>query len=134
MALEGSVVLFDGVCNLCTGVVQWIIRHDPQARIRFASLQSPIGAETMRTYGFDPAVLDTFVFVSGGRAYDRSTAALRMVGELGAPWKYARVLLVIPRPLRDFVYRVVAKNRYRWFGQQTECWIPTPALRLRFLD
>ena len=134
MSADGPVVLFDGVCTLCTGVVRWIIRHDPNARIRFASLQSDVGTKLMGEYGYDPAALDTFVFIDDGKAFDRSTAALRMSGALDAPWNYAHVLLAVPRPVRDLVYRIVAKNRYRWFGQKAECFIPTPALRARFLD
>jgi predicted DCC family thiol-disulfide oxidoreductase YuxK len=129
----GAVVLFDGVCNLCNGSVQFIVRHDPEGRFRFASLQSEAGQALLRRHGMDPAELSSVVLVEGGRAHTRSDAALRIAGGLPGAWKAAGALRAVPRPLRDLVYGWVARNRYRWFGKQDACMIPTPELRARFL-
>jgi predicted DCC family thiol-disulfide oxidoreductase YuxK len=130
---DGAVVLFDGVCNLCNGSVQFIVRHDPAGRFRFASLQSEAGQALLRRHGLDPADLFSVILVEGGRAYARSDAALRIAWGLSGPVRAAGVLRVVPRPLRDAVYGWVARNRYRWCGRREACMIPTPELRSRFL-
>lgn len=130
---NGAVVLFDGVCNLCNGSVQFIVRHDPAGRFRFASLQSEAGQALLRRHGLDPDDLFSVILVEGGRAYARSDAALRIARGLSGPLKAAGALRVVPRPLRDAVYGWVARNRYRWFGRREACMIPTPELRARFL-
>jgi predicted DCC family thiol-disulfide oxidoreductase YuxK len=130
---NGAVVLFDGVCNLCNGSVQFIVRHDPAGRFRFASLQSEAGQALLRRHGLDPDDLFSVILVEGGRAYARSDAALGIARGLSSAWRAAGALRVVPRPLRDAVYGWVARNRYRWFGKQEACMIPTPELRARFL-
>ncbi len=135
MSEARPVVLFDGVCNLCNGAVQFLVDRDPRARLRFASLQSARGAELLTAHGRavpegDP---DTIVLIEDGVAYERSSAALRIARHLGGVWRLAYAFIVVPRPLRDLVYRFVAKNRYRWFGKTDECRVPTPELRARFL-
>ena len=127
-----AVLLFDGVCNLCAGVVQWVIGHDPYAKVKFASLQSKRGQHLARAYGVDSHV-DSLVLIVGGHAFTYSGAALRLAGLLGYPWKLAMVGLVVPRPLRDGGYRFLAAHRYAWFGRKQECWLPTPQLRTRFV-
>ena len=127
------VVLFDGVCNLCNGSVQFILKRDPRGRFRFASLQSEAGRSLMAEHGLDPDVLSSVVLVEDGRAWQESSAALRIARHLPGGWKLLRVFTVIPRPLRDAVYRWIARNRYRWFGKTETCWLPTPELRERFL-
>ncbi len=127
------IVLFDGVCNLCSGAVQFIIRRDPEGRFRFASLQSPLGEELLARFGIDPGLLDSVILVEGDRWSKESDAALRVARGLGGAWKALAVLRVIPRPIRDAVYRLIARNRYRWFGKKESCWLPTPELRERFL-
>jgi predicted DCC family thiol-disulfide oxidoreductase YuxK len=135
MAMETAhpIVLFDGVCNLCNGAVQLILRHDPAGRFRFASLQSPAGEELQTRLGIDPKALDSILLIEGERCYRESDAALRIAAGMSGAWKALGVLRVIPRPLRDPVYRWIARNRYRWFGKQETCWLPTPELRGRFL-
>ena len=130
---KGAVVLFDGVCNLCNGSVQFIVRHDPAGRFRFASLQSEAGQALLRRHGLDPHDLFSVILVEGGRAYARSDAALRIARGLSGAWRAAGALRVVPRPLRDAVYGWVARNRYRWFGRREACMVPTPELRARFL-
>ena len=137
------VVLFDGVCNLCNGSVNFMIDRDPEARLRFAALQSTAGRASLERAlgpeltsaalpreGQDPG---SVLFLEGGQLYDASTAVLRIARYLTWPWKALLVLLAVPRPLRDLVYRSVAKNRYRWFGKREACRVPTPELRGRFL-
>ncbi|MCI0573316.1 MAG: thiol-disulfide oxidoreductase DCC family protein [Myxococcaceae bacterium] len=130
----GRVVLFDGVCNLCNGAVNFIIDRDPEARFRFASLQSPVGATLLERHGLKvQAEPESMVLLEGGHLYVRSTAALRIARHLRGAWRLLYVLLLVPRPLRDAAYRFIARHRYRWFGRTEACRVPTPALRARFL-
>ncbi len=127
------IVLFDGVCNLCNGSVQLIIKRDPGARFRFASLQSAVGERLLAELRIDRRGLDSLIVVEEGRWYKESDAVLRIVRILGGPWRALGIFRLIPRPLRDRAYRIVARNRYRWFGRRETCWLPTPELRSRFL-
>lgn len=128
------ILLFDGVCNFCSGSVQFIIQRDPGGRFRFASLQSAVGEWLLAELHIDRMALDSLIVVEEGRWYKESDAVLRIVRILGGPWKALGIFRLIPRPLRDRLYRLVARNRYRWFGKQETCWLPTPELRERFLD
>ena len=129
------VVLFDGVCNLCNGAVQFILDRDPAGTFRFASLQSERAAALLRAHGLEPPAGDpeSMVLIDGGRVYERSSAALRIARRLRGGWSLLYALVIVPRALRDAVYRVVARNRYRWFGKSDQCRVPTPELRARFL-
>jgi predicted DCC family thiol-disulfide oxidoreductase YuxK len=129
-----SIVLFDGVCNLCSGSVRFLIRRDPQANLCFASLQSDAGRRLQAERGLDPDALASIVLVEGERCMAESTAVLHIVRQLSGAWPLLSALLVVPRPLRDLLYRWIAKNRYRWFGKKESCWLPTPELASRFLD
>lgn len=128
-----ALLLFDGVCNLCNTTVNFVIDRDPAGYFRFAALQSEAAAPHLARYGLDAAVLDSVVLIEDGRVYRKSTAALRVARRLRGAWPLLRLLLAVPRPLRDAVYDLVAANRYRWFGRRDACRIPTPALRARFL-
>ncbi|MBL8990405.1 MAG: thiol-disulfide oxidoreductase DCC family protein [Phycisphaerae bacterium] len=129
-----AVVLFDGVCNLCNGSVRFIVRRDRAGRIAFAPLGSPAAARVLSAAGVEGVALpDSLVLVRSGRVHVCSGAALRIAGLLRWPWPVLTVLLAIPWPLRDWVYRWVARNRYRWFGRRETCMMPTPELRSRFL-
>lgn len=131
---EYPIVLFDGVCNLCAGVVRFAIARDPAARLRFAPSQSALGRSLLRRHGYNPEAIDAVVLVDGAGAHDRSTAALRLASHLRAPWRWlGPPLLLLPRGLRDVVYDFVARHRYRWFGRREDCLVPTPELRARFL-
>jgi predicted DCC family thiol-disulfide oxidoreductase YuxK len=129
-----SVVLFDGVCNLCNGAVAFIIARDRRAQFGFASLQSDAGRRLLREVNGETPLPDTFVLVEEGRAFTQSTAALRIAERLGFPWSLAALFRVLPRPIRDRAYTLVARNRYRWFGKRETCMMPTPDLRRRFLE
>lgn len=128
-----SIILFDGQCNLCNRLVQFVIQRDPRGRFHFASLQSELGSNLVTQHGRDPADMDTMLLIQSGRLFARSTAALRIVGGLRAPWPLLSVFLIVPAPLRDLVYRWIARNRYRWFGRRDACMMPTADIRARFL-
>jgi predicted DCC family thiol-disulfide oxidoreductase YuxK len=127
------IVLFDGVCNLCHGAVRFLLERDPAARLRFASLQSGVGRALLAGHGLEPDALDTIVYVDAAGAHVRSDAALRVARELAPPWRWLAVLAVLPRPLRDALYGVVARNRYRWFGKKDACPMPRTEWTARFL-
>lgn len=131
---DHAVVLFDGVCNLCSGAVQWIIRRDTDAAYRFAPLQSDVGAEYLRECGLSTDTMETFVLVEDGECYTKSTAALKIGVGLGGIYLLLYPFLYVPRPIRDAVYDFIASRRYNWFGRKDECMVPTPERRDRFLD
>lgn len=131
--MNHPIILFDGVCNLCNASVQWVLRRDRRAVFRFAALQSEPGQQLLRQFGLDSGRFETVVLVAEGRVFVRSEAALEIARRLGGGWRLAGLLRVFPLFLRDAVYGWVARNRYRWFGKQEICWLPTPALRERFL-
>ncbi len=128
------LVLFDGTCNLCNGSVQFILRRDPKGRFRFAALQSAAGKAALAKVGATAQVPDSIILVAGGRWRAKSGAALAIARGLRWPWPLLSVCWLVPYPLRDLVYDWIARNRHRWFGKSEACWVPTPALRARFLD
>lgn len=131
---EGPILLFDGVCNLCNAGVVFIVRRDPRGRFRFAPLQSAPAARLLEKAGIGAEALpDSMIVIENGRVLYRSDAALRIARGLRWPWPALGALWIIPRPLRNGLYRLVARNRYRWFGQRSECMMPTPELQARFL-
>lgn len=129
-----AIVLFDGVCNLCNGTVQFIIRHDPNKRFLFAAIQSPAGQSLLAEHGMQQLRPDSVLLIEKGRIYSRSTAALKIASKLRVPWPLFAVFLVVPGPLRDMFYNLIAHNRYRLFGKRDACMLPSPQLRARFLD
>ena len=132
--MSSDIIFFDGVCNLCNGFVQFIIRHDPAGRFRFAALQSEAGQALLAEHGLPPvAEPESVLLLSGGQLYSHSSAVLRIARGLGGVWALAGVGGLLPRTWRDALYRFVARNRYRWFGRQESCMLPTPELRARFL-
>ncbi len=131
-AAEYPVILFDGVCNLCNAAVTFIIDRDPHAVFHFAPLQSRLGQRLTNQCQLGGE--ETIILVEGRRCTVRSTAALRIARRLSGAWPLLSVFLVVPAPLRDAAYRLVARNRYRWFGRRDACRLPTPDLRRRFLD
>ena len=128
------IVLFDGVCNLCNGLVRFLIPRDRGGVLRFASLQSEVGGRLLAEYGLAVDALDTFVLIEGGSATTYSTAALRITRYLRYPWPLFYGLIVLPKFLRDAIYRVIARYRYSWFGRMEACPLPTPEMEARFLS
>lgn len=134
---EGTpVVLFDGVCNLCNASVRFILDREHDRRLRFASLQSPAARRVLAEADVaDPDALpDSIVLVDGDGVHTRSTAALRICRHLRAPWSWMRVFAIVPAGLRDALYSVIARNRYRWFGRKDACGLPRPEYAARFLE
>jgi predicted DCC family thiol-disulfide oxidoreductase YuxK len=127
-----SIILFDGVCNLCNQSVQFIIKRDKKDYFRFAALQSEIGTDLLQQYHVSPQS-DSIVFIDNGKAYTKSSAALRICKGLSGLWPLMYAFIIIPPFLRNSIYNWIARNRYRWFGKKNACMIPTPALKSKFL-
>ena len=131
---DHPVLLFDGVCNFCNGSVLFVIRRDERGLFHFASLQSTVGQRLLDRYSVSAEPVSTLVLVEAGRAYVKSTAVLRVALRLGLGWRIlGRLGLLVPRFLRDALYSVLVRYRYRWFGKSDQCMVPTPELRERFL-
>jgi len=132
---KNGIVLFDGVCNFCNRSVNFIIDHDPKNYFRFAALQSETGGRLQREYGIKPEdkSLDSILLIEDKKLHTHSTAALRIARRLSGLWSFAYIFIVVPKPLRDFFYKLFAKNRYRLFGKQDACRLPSPEERARFL-
>ncbi len=137
MARQRPVILFDGVCNLCNSAVQWVIERDEEERLDFASLQSDAARrellKVMEANEID-ALPDSIVLLDSDGVHVRSEAALRILRVLGSWFLLLRLTVVLPRPVRDAVYNMIARNRYRWFGRRDTCMTPTPGIAARFLD
>jgi predicted DCC family thiol-disulfide oxidoreductase YuxK len=131
---ESSIILFDGVCNLCNGIVQFIIKRDPNGKFRFASLQSESGQKLLGKFGLPSDEFDSIVLIQGEQYFLKSTAGLRIIKELGGLWKLLFVFIYLPASFRDFIYDQIAGSRYRIFGKRESCMIPTPELKARFLE
>lgn len=127
-----KIVLFDGECNLCDRTVQFIIKRDKKEIFRFASIQSRIGQSLLNKLEV-PNDINSFILIDENKSYTKSTAALRVCKELRGVWKLLYIFIFIPRPLRDMLYTLIAKNRYKWFGKKDNCILPTPEMKNRFL-
>jgi predicted DCC family thiol-disulfide oxidoreductase YuxK len=127
-------MVFDGVCNFCSGTVRLVAAMDRRGAIRFAPTQSDVGLRLCALAGVDAADPSTFLFFDRGEALEASEAMARLAARLAWPWRWLRWLRLVPRPLRDGLYRLVARNRYRLFGRRRVCMIPSERLRARFLD
>ena len=127
------IILFDGVCNFCNGMVNFIIARDPKAYFKFAPLQSETGQRMRIRFDIDDRV-DSIILIEDDSAYTFSTAALRIIKGLGGFWRLLYVFIIVPTPIRDFFYRLFARNRYWLFGKKSVCMVPTPDIRARFLD
>jgi predicted DCC family thiol-disulfide oxidoreductase YuxK len=137
---DRSIILFDGVCNLCNGFVNFVIDRDPDGVFRFAALQSEAGRQLVRDHGAvsstggEVALLQSVILIEDGTLYRRSTAALRIARHLTPPWPLLYAFIVVPKAIRNAVYDQIAARRHDWFGQRDQCRVPTPALKDRFLD
>jgi predicted DCC family thiol-disulfide oxidoreductase YuxK len=129
-----NLILFDGVCNLCNGAVQFIIKRDPKNKFRFASLQSEVARTHIRNFQHENSQLYSILLIKDGKVYDRSSAILEIARELSGAWPLVYMCKIIPRFIRDAVYGWIAKNRYRFFGKTDVCMIPTPELKARFVE
>ena len=131
--MADKIVLFDGGCKLCSASVQFILKHEKDNQLKFASLQSGIGKEILEKHGFDTKNYNSILFLDGDEIMTQSSAALAVSKHLKKPYSYLRYCRFVPRALRDYVYGFIAKNRYQWFGKEKTCWLPSKIYTDRFL-
>ena len=129
-----KIILFDGICNLCSGMVQFTLKRDRQEKFKFASLQSASGQALLTKFGLSKEDFDSFVYIDGNRYFQKSSASLRVFKELSGGWKLLFVFIIVPTFIRDFVYNRISKNRYKIFGKKDSCMVPTPEIKNRFLE
>ncbi|NQY05485.1 MAG: DUF393 domain-containing protein [Flavobacteriaceae bacterium] len=131
---DKKILLFDGVCNLCNSSVNYIIDRDKNDVFRFVALQSDLGKSIQEYLGLNPNDLDTIIlYIPGEAYYNKSSAALKVLNEFSGLWKIMNIFYIIPKPIRDVFYNLIAKNRYKLFGKKEQCRIPTPELKAKFL-
>ena len=130
---QHSIILFDGVCNLCNTAVQFVISHDTSNHFLFASFQSEEGKKILAKNNLPANEMGSFILVENGKVYDRSTAVLKVLRKLKGLWRLMYSFIIVPKFIRDGLYQVISKNRYQWFGKKNECMIPTPDLKAKFL-
>ena len=130
---EKKVILFDGVCNLCNSTVQRIIKNDKKDIFRFTPLQSAVGMVMVTELGIDTAKTDSIILVEDESYFVKSTAALKIARGLSGTYPLLYGFMIVPSIIRDWVYDYIAKNRYKWFGKQNSCMLPTPELKKKFL-
>jgi predicted DCC family thiol-disulfide oxidoreductase YuxK len=130
---DKPIILFDGVCNLCNGAVQFVIKHDLQEQFLFTSLQSDAGQKLLRQFNIPLDNFNSFILLQNETVYTQSTAALKVIKQLNGAWKLLYGFIIVPSFIRNAVYSLISNNRYKWFGKLNECMLPTPALQARFL-
>lgn len=135
-AAAAPLLVFDGLCRFCDGGVQWLLAHDRRGVFRFASSQSPGGRARLAAAGvvLQGETPGTVVLIAGPRAWTHSDAVIEVLARMGAPWSAARIARVVPRAWRDAVYKAFAKRRTQWFGRRSECRVPPPDQRARFVE
>ena len=130
----GVILLIDGLCDLCGHAVAFTVKRDPKKQFLFASLQSNTGQKLLSQHDLPASDFKSFVLIEEDKVYTKSTAALKFFKKLSGLWPLLYVFIVLPKPIRDFFYDIVAENRYRWFGRRDQCLVPTPELKGRFLE
>ena len=130
---DQPIIIFDGVCNLCEYSIQFIVNHDRQARFKFVSAQSERGKVFQRIYGVDTLQDGTVILLKGDQVYVKSDAAVEIAKDLDGLWRFLSVFKFILKPARNFIYSIISKNRYRWFGKKNECLLPDNNIKERFL-
>jgi len=131
---DRPIIIFDGVCVMCSHFAQFIMRHDRERRFRLLAAQSTLGTALYRHFGLDPISYETIILLENGRAWFKSEGSIRIVERLGFPWRFASLGRILPRPARDGLYNVVARNRLRWFGRRETCFLPDSSQADRFLS
>lgn len=132
--INSSVIFFDGVCNLCNSSVLFIIKRDKKSYFQFASLQSNYAKKVLPDALTKEDNLSSIILMKDGKVFQKSSAALKIAYKLSGLWPLMIVFMIIPKFIRDWVYDIIAKNRYKWFGKKDQCMIPSPELKIRFLD
>ena len=130
---DQPIIIFDGVCNLCEYSVNFIVKNDRQGKFTFVSAQSEIGENLQRLHGVDTLQDGTVVLLKGDHVYAKSDAVMEIAKELDGFWRFLHVFKFLPKSVRDFMYVIISKNRYRWFGKKDECLLPDEHLKKRFL-
>ncbi|MFD2583820.1 thiol-disulfide oxidoreductase DCC family protein [Pedobacter vanadiisoli] len=130
--MQKPVIFFDGVCNLCNSSVQFVIAHDKKDQFRFTPLQGDYAKEMLPEFNADQQKLNTILLLVNGKLYTKSSAALRIARKLNGLIPLLYVFLIVPKFIRDWFYDMIAKNRYKWWGKQESCWLPTPELKSKF--
>lgn len=128
------IILFDGVCNLCNSSVNFVIRHDKRSIFHFASLQWDVAGELLAENYPEGDDFETILYYENGKIFKKSTAVLRIARQLGFPWKIAYGFIIVPKFIREPVYMIISRNRYKWFGKRDKCMIPSPELKNKFLS
>lgn len=128
------VIFFDGVCNLCNASVQFVIEHDKENYFKYSALQGDFAKEILPKFNINPSHFNSILLVENGTLYTKSSAALRVAKKLNGFWPLLYGFIVVPKFIRDWVYDIIARNRYKWWGKKESCWVPTPALRAKFYD
>lgn len=131
---NSKIILFDGICNLCNSTVQKVIENDADNQFRFASLQSEFGQKFLQENHLSTEEFNSIILIDGDKFYTQSDAALRIGKELKGIYKLSGLLFIFPKFIRDSVYNFISRNRYKWFGKQDNCWLPTPELQSKFID
>jgi len=134
MTEEKKIILFDGVCNLCSSSVQFILKHDTKNQFLFGSLQGKAGQDYLNKFNLPADTFNSFMLIDGEKLYTRSSGALRMLMHLGNGWQLLYAFIIVPKFIRDGIYNFIAKNRYKWFGKKEECWLPAEDMKAKFLD
>lgn len=130
----GAIIVFDGVCVICNGWVDFLLKHDMHGRYRFAAMQTPAGRALLTQHGLDPDDPVSFLLLDEAGAHTDTDAILRVLSGLGGAWRIAALGVWVPRFIRDPLYRMLARNRYRWFGRHDACRMPDPTQRERFIE
>jgi predicted DCC family thiol-disulfide oxidoreductase YuxK len=131
---DKNIVLFDGICNLCNASVRFIIKRDRKDNFYFASLQGSAGQELLRKFNVEADQFNSFVLIEKNKIFTRSEAVLRVLKILGRGWKFLHAFIILPKFIRDGIYNLIAKNRYKWFGKKQECPMPLPEWKAKFLE
>ena len=131
---KSAIILFDGVCNFCNSSINFIIEHDKKNYFKFAPLQSESGERLKKEFHLDSPNIDSVILIEDNKAFTHSTAALKVARGLGGIWSLAYIFIIVPKFIRDFFYKLFAKNRYRLFGKKDACMMPTPEIRAKFLS
>lgn len=131
--LHKVILLFDGYCNLCNGCVKFVLKHEKNSLVKFASLQSETGEKLLNKYHINPKTTDSLVLIENGKAYIKSTAALKLSKYMKGIYPFCMVFIIVPPIIRNWVYDFIAKHRYKWFGKSDTCMVPDKNLANRFL-
>ena len=131
---EKSIILFDGVCNVCNGFVNFLIPRDEKDQFQFGSLQSQKVKELLNQYHYDADDLSTVILIENNKLYPQSTAVLKIFRQMNGAWPLMYTFIIIPKPIRDFVYQLIARNRYTLFGRKDSCMVPTPEWQAKFVE